>query len=135
MEGTRKSLAFEADENIVRPAFTDVTRVDEDAAQPRPNRLQEIRRRMGGLGTREPTVAAAGPSGARVDHVPSSKSDFKPDRYKIGCWGSPVFASVSKAFIFLSSTTFDFKITCVVAPLRNSPPFDQCLLVLAGRSP
>lgn len=79
MEGTRKSLAFEADENIVRPAFTDVTRVDEDAAPPRPNRLQEIRRRMGGLGTREPALGA-GPSGAGVEHAPSSQADFKTDR-------------------------------------------------------
>lgn len=85
MEGTRKSLAFEADENIVRPAFTDVTRVDEDAAQPRPNRLQEIRRRMGGLGTREPAMGSAGPSSTGVEHVPSFQADFKPDRYFFAC--------------------------------------------------
>lgn len=99
MEGTRKSLAFEADENIVRPVFIDVTRVDEDAAQPRPNRLQEIRRRMGGLGTREPAMGAAGPSGSGVEHAPSSQADFKPDRYFFAFWRIPVFVDVEYALL------------------------------------
>lgn len=80
MEAARKNLTFEADENVVRPAFKDVPRVDEDAAPPRSNRLQDIRRRMGGLGGRDTAVGAAGLSGAGAEHAPSSQADRKMDR-------------------------------------------------------
>lgn len=83
MEAARKNLTFEADENVVRPAFKDVPRVDEDAAPPRSNRLQEIRRRMGGLGGRDPAVGAAVPAAA--EHAPSSQADHKMDRYIFAC--------------------------------------------------
>lgn len=57
LEGTRKSLMFEANENVLRPpAGTEVPRTDQDTVPARSNRLQEIRRRMGTLGgAREPT--------------------------------------------------------------------------------
>lgn len=52
LEAARKSLAFEADENALRPAphTLDVTQAREDALSTRTSdRLQDIRRRMGGV--------------------------------------------------------------------------------------
>ncbi|CAM9903323.1 unnamed protein product [Scytosiphon promiscuus] len=58
LEAARKSLAFEANENIPKPP-----EVPDDPAPARSNRLIEIRRRMGTLGARESTAEFKGPDG------------------------------------------------------------------------
>lgn len=60
-DSARKSLAFEADENDMRPAVGSLDLKDEGLPSHHSNRLQEIRRRMGGLGGRD-----AGLGGPRV---------------------------------------------------------------------
>lgn len=69
LEAARKSLAFEADENAVRPASrnVDVAQAKEDTLPTPSDRLQDIRRRMGGLGSREPGVGATRTGAARVE--------------------------------------------------------------------
>lgn len=68
-EGARKSLAFETDENVMRPpaGAKSVAHAEDDALPTRSNRLQEIRRRMGGLGGREPGMEPAVAAGAVVE--------------------------------------------------------------------
>lgn len=57
LEGARKAITFEANENVLRPPTgAEVSHTDQDTVSARSNRLQEIRRRMGTLGgAREPT--------------------------------------------------------------------------------
>lgn len=66
LEGARKSLMFEADENALKPSTksSSVAHEDDDAGLKKPNRLQEIRQRMIYLAGREHGGTAAGPSGA-----------------------------------------------------------------------
>lgn len=68
LEGARKSLAFDSDENVMRQqtGTADISHTDDATAQGRSNRLQEIRRRMGGLGAREPSVGVSGLSGVEA---------------------------------------------------------------------
>lgn len=69
LEAARKSLAFEADENAVRPGSRslDVAQAKEDTLPTPSDRLQDIRRRMGGLGSREPGLGATRTGAARVE--------------------------------------------------------------------
>lgn len=90
LEGARKSLAFETDENVLRPpaGAKSVARAEDDALPTRSNRLQEIRRRMGGLGGREPgvepVVVAAGAvveaSAEHASHMATQGGHHNVDR-------------------------------------------------------
>lgn len=89
LEGARKSLAFETDENVLRPPAgpKSIARAEDDALPTRSNRLQEIRRRMGGLGGREPgvePVVAAGPvveaSAEYASHMAAQSGHHNVDR-------------------------------------------------------
>lgn len=88
LEGARKSLALEADENGLRPAsFAMDTPADEDIPPTRSHRLQEIRRRMGGLGGREPVSGGADSAGAsmeattEVTTIPAPEGSHNMERY------------------------------------------------------
>lgn len=84
LEAARKSLAFEANENVLKPP-----QAADDPAPARPNRLVEIRRRMGTLGARDTSADVRGPDGFAEDSALGDRYANNPrklsscDRY--GC--------------------------------------------------
>lgn len=81
LEGARKSLAFEADENTLRSTAvaSDIAQLKEDSLPTHSDRLQEIRRRMGGLGARETGVGGMGAGTSSVEDNMSTVASLAPE--------------------------------------------------------